>query len=107
MKSLCAVIGLTIGLTLGIPGAATAQMAQLEPGSGAPPSADGLSALGAPAEAVGSNASGSENVTQRQCEERARAFRARNTQSPSRRQQALENCLAVARLHEDVDVAGQ
>jgi hypothetical protein len=106
MKSLCAAIVSTVALSICIPGIAAAQLAQLEPG-GAPASVDALPALGAPADAGDATSARSEAASRRQCEDQVRSFRARNTQSPSRREQALEKCYAAARAREHVTVAGE
>lgn len=91
----------TSWLALCLASAASAQLATIDGGS-APIPMDGIAAVGTPGAAVPDETRG----LLRDCEEQARAFRARNAQSPSRRQQALESCLAAADARERVDVAG-
>jgi hypothetical protein len=97
MKAIFAAIGLACAL----PAPAAAQLAPLE-SIGAPPPLEGLASMPGAAPALHEEAGGSAHA----CEERARSFRARNTQSPTRRQQELEACLAALDERSRVEVAG-
>lgn len=91
-----------MGLSIAVASAASAQLAPLD-GGRAPAPLDGVAVIGTPSAAVSSD---DLQTRLRTCEEQARAFRARNTQSPSRRQQALAECLAVEERRQRVEIAG-
>ncbi len=96
----------TIGVVFGFAGAASAQLAPLDAG-GAPAPMDGLAAVATPGDAgLHDAARDTAAATPQRCREQAHAFRARNTQSPSQRQQALEACVVAAERSQRVKVAG-
>ena len=101
----------TTCLALGVASAASAQLAAIDCG-GAPAPAEGLSSLddlasqGARPDAALRGQRNDEVASADACRQQARSFRARNSQSPTRRQQELEACLAAREPHRRVEVAG-
>ncbi|HEX5065069.1 MAG TPA: hypothetical protein VFY49_03080 [Myxococcota bacterium] len=91
-----------IGLACAVSNPASAQLATLDAGS-APAPMDALPAVGTPRAAVPHDDA---KASLGECEEQMRGFRARNTQSPSRRKEALDLCLAAAEQRSRVEVAG-